>query len=1425
MNMWELEWIRKQNEERKAIAENEARIKNLKRNLKMFPGTGDLTGGPIKTGIPQIPSSTTFNPYTIFDPNNNPSTRIRDEVNEIIRRQNLDILRDYGPVTEDKLPEWIRRVDPNYDKDAFNAGRQAKENAAYKKDLLNQEIRRGWNDIIQELNQDLIDKENLNKQSKPIDNSPMARKQRQFEAANFGPDSTIARMRKLDAMDKIPTWDIVGPQDLATYVDWLKKQGRYQEAADIEWENRKGYKTQFGETPEKQQNRRRSIEAQNRIDVDRRIAVNGNNFEMKKSPLQLTQDASRAEFDRIADLNRRFWNTVDAQNNRRNAEKNGINIDLSNSDRNALEAMRNRFINQDNDPKIPDLSTDRNIPGLSRVPQNRTGLNNQVPTGNRFNRPIQKPISPIDFNYGGGGSPKPRNPVPYNPDGGFFGDDGEWLYDRALRDRLSKEIENGNVKIPKLMGGNQANNNPPLLIKDKPGLQRSNNQDLIGGLSRQKRQNNPATPQLDFSRPKQSSGNNNTTKNTPKIQRFGNPFVRGAGVAGGIGELYQQGKLYGDAYNSLNDYKNALEALGISKEERDRILKEYGNPKYVNGLERSVNQSSGNKPFDILDLGFQYEASRALRRGENPEKFKERYFGPQNKDDAELYRMDYKNGPIFKPSEDRWYGPFKIPGSDGYTDRQREGLNNARRRSVRGYYGKGLGEMLADLGRQISSDLNSAYRRLLKEEQKSQRLERDERRRNREYWDDLDRDPSKNWSNTGGREKDFERFNREARELDRQPILETDRSRNEREWQKQRDRDLQKQEDWNRKNPEFYKDAEYKQREKEIDYWLKNDPSKIQNQWDPFKPVPLPPDPTNPPDPNFPPLPPGLKYPIWGWEIEAISVVQNTGSTLKWYVNYIKNSDLVGDMPTPSVFVQDNGVTGINNEGGWMTGRTGLWVLPDLSYASPPAYVGSDESEIFTEQKYREIWGEKWDWDYRDPRWDTLNDTEQRIRDQDKFVRLPQRGKSNFIYGTTTITRANPIRGKQPVPDLNPITPPIKPEPEEDIMPGCSYMPDKQNPAQVSWWDKLTKSIKTKPISVHEGVDEGFEHVSKQMAELQEQINKISQVLDVDKYTAPQGKIVAPVLGMQAITTVLGSSNPLAPIPLVKTLPQENMIFSAVNYMFSGHHLLGKLQLPVDPNKGVDDLGNIARMTPLTGLGMMHKIYNNITGMIGSPSTHSIVDANGVKTPQSFKNQSDALENTHKNTLEMQQDISSLQEAVFKILQNQEMMINMIHKETYKTQFLIEDTGARVKEIMVERPSVMKHGKKPQENTQTETDRRFSWDTVFTIDKTATSVPTWDKSNELDKLQLGLKTNIQAQLGASSNFYPISKKGDQSIPSLRTKKDGEWKQFVKTINNGDQNGVYHGIAVPESKIEEIKSGIVKDIVVTDVPFIDGRTTQ
>ena len=202
--------------------------------------------------------------------------------------------------------------------------------------------------------------------------------------------------------------------------------------------------------------------------------------------------------------------------------------------------------------------------------------------------------------------------------------------------------------------------------------------------------------------------------------------------------------------------------------------------------------------------------------------------------------------------------------------------------------------------------------------------------------------------------------------------------------------------------------------------------------------------------------------------------------------------------------------------------------------------------------------------------------------------------------------------------------------------------------------------------------------------------------------------------------------------------------------------------------------------------------------MVGVPSQMSTIstDAQGTIESKStpFKNATDAIENVNGSVQGMAVDMSAVMEMLFKVLQNQEMLVNMVVKETYKTDVLIKDTGCRTTEISIERPGVLKHGKLKEKETNT-----FKWDSVFGVGKSYTTVPIW--KDELDKNQLGLKTNMQAQIAASSVFFPISAKDNTVMPSLKTRgaKGGDdWKRFVKTVNSGSEGGIYHGPGMPES---------------------------
>ena len=378
----------------------------------------------------------------------------------------------------------------------------------------------------------------------------------------------------------------------------------------------------------------------------------------------------------------------------------------------------------------------------------------------------------------------------------------------------------------------------------------------------------------------------------------------------------------------------------------------------------------------------------------------------------------------------------------------------------------------------------------------------------------------------------------------------------------------------------------------------------------------------------------------------------------------------------------------------------------------------------------------------------------------------------------------------------------------------CNYKPDATITVGLASYNPLTDSITYTPTLVSASNAAGFQHLAQETANMRKEVSGIHKVLEVDLYRSPTGKIVAPKAEVEVLQAVM-SVSPMAAVPLIKTLPQEMKVLAAMNHMYSGHHLLGNIKVSSNPTNP-----KASTYAPLTAVGMQFALYNNVTSMIGLPNAVSTVNAKGASIATPFLNSLDAIENVNATTQGLETDISGIQEMLFKVLQNQEMAINMIHKETFKTEVLIKDSGCRITEIPVQRPSVMSHG-----NAKTPVKKGFNWLNVFTSSKTYTNVPVW--KGDIDKQQLGLKTNMEAQKANTSVYFPIADNEQTKLPNLQTrpKKGNEFNRFVKTLNEsppgqGDAPSIYDGPGLPKAKLEEVILGNVKKIVVeADVEFI------
>lgn len=402
----------------------------------------------------------------------------------------------------------------------------------------------------------------------------------------------------------------------------------------------------------------------------------------------------------------------------------------------------------------------------------------------------------------------------------------------------------------------------------------------------------------------------------------------------------------------------------------------------------------------------------------------------------------------------------------------------------------------------------------------------------------------------------------------------------------------------------------------------------------------------------------------------------------------------------------------------------------------------------------------------------------------------------------------------RPEPDLYQ----AKPD-EEEPMP-CRYAEDLEAPTQLDYFDKVTKKMDKRSFSIHKGTDEAFKFLAAQVAGLSQSISNLSDVLDVDAYKQPAGKIVTPVITAQVYQTAMAAQpvTAAAAIPMVRTLQGEMGIWAAMNHMFSGHHMLGKTSFPADVTKPSGELFTPKNLIkPGNMMSHAHWQFNQILNVIGIPSNQAVLNAEGLKTSSSFRNQADAVEQINAQAVEIKQDLSGIEEYLLKIAQQNEQNTQMIFQLTKDVECLMKDAGFRTKQVPMRRPSVFSHGKA----TQPGTENAFNWAKTFGLSNPWSVVRVWD--DKIDARQLANKTHMEAQKSAISTFYPISKSGTY-IPTLRTKaqksaEEDNWRKWVKTTEAPGpirQDGF-----TPVPDIDVIQGGVSKEVPVADVQGLVG----
>lgn len=402
---------------------------------------------------------------------------------------------------------------------------------------------------------------------------------------------------------------------------------------------------------------------------------------------------------------------------------------------------------------------------------------------------------------------------------------------------------------------------------------------------------------------------------------------------------------------------------------------------------------------------------------------------------------------------------------------------------------------------------------------------------------------------------------------------------------------------------------------------------------------------------------------------------------------------------------------------------------------------------------------------------------------------------------------ADPIRRRStftfvealPPPKDNPFGNP-KPDPlppPEDPMP-CRYAEDRQVPTQIQYFDKGSKTRQVATFMIHEGLDEAMAFLSQQIADAKEETHKIASALEVDLYNQPTGKPLTPQMQAEIMGNAMFRG---AGLVTAKSIPMEMNAWAALNHMLAGHHQLGKTEFPVDMMRP-----DGAKMKHTTALSFSHWMMNQITNMIGLPSKQVVKAENGTTTEQSFKNQSDAIENIHAQNLGMEQDLSAIEKYLFKIMQALEIITNIVFQNKHDIDVIIDELGPKTKQKIVSKPSPVTHGK--NDAGESFFDRLMSMADNFTV------VRTW--ADEIDNKQLLQKTNMEAQIAALTNKWefdktnpqlPIVDRPDNQKPKKQN--EDEWRRYVNTSENPDQIRQAPGLPIPE--IKEINLGTTKEI--------------
>lgn len=313
-------------------------------------------------------------------------------------------------------------------------------------------------------------------------------------------------------------------------------------------------------------------------------------------------------------------------------------------------------------------------------------------------------------------------------------------------------------------------------------------------------------------------------------------------------------------------------------------------------------------------------------------------------------------------------------------------------------------------------------------------------------------------------------------------------------------------------------------------------------------------------------------------------------------------------------------------------------------------------------------------------------------------------------------------------------------------------------------------------------------HINTQVAQPLATTMEVLNVNDLKRGVTMSGEAVIKASGFQQY----GQSGTATATNLIGL----TAMIAAPLFMRAGFHQLGTT-FPADMRNPTG-----AKVTPTTALSTSQWQFNQVSNLVGIPSTQMVTSGTGVVTAMSFKNQSDAVENIHAQNLGMEQDLSAIEKYCFKITQAIEMLTQIVLQNKHDIEVLIQESGTKTGQKIVMRPGAVTHS----------TGESF-FDKLMNIAESAMVVREW--KGDIDAKQLALKTHMESQVAAMSNKFEFDK-NDPKIPILdrpkqnpKTKDDEAWKRYVNTVENPGTLRQSAGLPIPE--IKEVKLGSTREI--------------